>query len=211
MGRKDREPIILGADPQYYAMRARALDLSRRMPANHPCQMGVGNCCEQRDIVVLEGDWRLILQAANDRAISNNTIERAHQQATDPAETYCPFFDKKARKCTIYPFRPITCISYGSGAFPKTVRRFEQAELEGALTGQPPSIPITECTRLSMCESCDVTRSARGDRLLLADMVEAHEISEYVAEDKRSNATTVQYLAEELPRLVSLTKSGKRI
>lgn len=100
---------------EYEQLRFTAQQLSDQMPENHPCKIGKGNCCEQTDIALTRDDYLLLVKAVQDGKIDKSVIEKAVENASNPDNTFCPFFDKKQRLCTIYEQRPLACAIYGIG------------------------------------------------------------------------------------------------
>ncbi len=94
-----------------------------RLATQHPwwpCRKGCGHCCYLLTApVATEYEWEHALEGINELPpdLRRRVVERARRFGNDPertnteGRTACPFLEDNV--CSIYPFRPSVCRTYG--------------------------------------------------------------------------------------------------
>lgn len=153
----------------YQEIRTLAEGINSRLPKDHPCRRGNGECCDQKDLVVTLGDAQIIEAGFRNGGIPLSVKEKAIQNAADRKRTYCPFFNMGERSCAIYEHRPVVCIAYGSGGKPNP----------SAIMREEPTIPVSEMQIIKMCDGC---KKSLGEpsRIPTQDVVDSIRVEQYL-------------------------------
>lgn len=184
-------------DPRYRQVRQTAEQLNSRMPADHPCQRGNGECCMVRDLAMTMDDLGVIAEGIANEDISQETLHQAMRNEGDEENQYCPFFDRTNRVCTIYEYRPLVCVSYGMGASPESQDVYDAA-VTSQVQGEDAAIPLFNCDHVQMCQSCIITQGIRDVQIPLQDVQDSQTIKSYLEE---TNTFSTASFVRALPRL----------
>lgn len=141
------------ANAEYFKLREQVISAANSMDGVSPCQAGKATCCiigapiSREEVEVLRG-------ALGQGDISQDVIEAANVNARDIKRTACVFLDDTTRTCRIYPYRPLECIDFGRGAYPKTTSGWEACsstqEQENEVIFRPPdALP-------RLCKECQI-------------------------------------------------------
>lgn len=156
----------------YRAIRRRAEAMNNRIPADHPCVRGNGECCRQRNISLTLEDARLIVEAVGSGKISRSVRQQAIRNASDPTREYCPFFDTERRVCNIYKYRPIICIAHGVGGIPWA----NEVTVD---------VPVNEMAAINMCHGCFNHLNGSTKTVPLQDVQDYQVIERHVKQQER--------------------------
>ncbi len=135
-----------------------AAQIVNNAPISTPCVRGNGACCYQPEVPSTTEDHEVIIQAAKDGKIPKHIIDRALKRAFDPLSKGCPFLGDN-NECTIYPYRPVICMMYGTGAGPSSRQLLAEA-MKKRKSGKERGLKMPQ-VRPFLCDSCMVSFNPR--------------------------------------------------
>lgn len=185
---------------EYTRVRNVAYTLSEQMPQEHMCRKGNGACCEARGLAIVADDAKIILQGIQDGSISPATVSTAIENSRDEGNTYCPFFDRGKRVCTIYTHRPVQCISYGMSATPLPTSEYHAAVLNRKYTKRDRGVSLYSCDHIKLCETCVVVNTLIGMRMPLQVLEDSPQVTDYLTEQEDFSINT---FVDKLPPLLA--------
>lgn len=184
------------ANPEYTRTREMALRANTIGPS--AC-VGDGKCCTP-DIPLTKGDLAVIVKNVRRSNIPREVVRETIERSNDlNRQDKCAFLDPD-NKCSIYPYRPVTCIVWGIGGLPMDKPDYYKAKREWEKSGTPDEYPNVTLEQFT-CLGC------RFMTAFDATKIEANELAMKASEAntntlKKKNGepyALMDYVKTELP------------
>ncbi len=136
---------------EYENLREGVTSFFQRYKSLSPCTEGKARCCTA-DTPVIEGDQKMIKRAFLDGKLPDQIRLRALRNTSDADRRGCPFLSDY-KECLIYEFRPVACIAFGLGGYPRSEQQYHRL-FNKLQSGQNPEISVNDLESIFTCGKC---------------------------------------------------------